>query len=119
MGFDIKALGLKYDPPINYLSALGQAPSSVKPGYFYPPQEVLQGLNETIHVRPLPLAGSFSTTGLSYIYNVPLLSSTLCSSGPAHSIGKKNTKKQNVVTGIFSDYLFKSQQNRNQYQKDN
>lgn len=70
MGFDIKALGLKYNPPINYLNALWQAPSSVKPGYFYPPQEVLQGLNETIYVRPLPLASSFSTTGLSYIYNV-------------------------------------------------
>lgn len=113
MGFDIKALGLKYNPPINYLSALGQAPSTVKPGYFYPPQEVLQGLNETIYVRSLPLAGSFSTTGLSYIYNVPLFSSTLCSSGPAQSIGK-TPKNKNVVTGIFSDYLFKSQQNRYQ-----
>lgn len=67
MGFDIKALDLKYSLPTNYLSTFGQISPSLKPEYYYPPQEFLQGLNETIYVRPLPLAGSFATTRLFYI----------------------------------------------------
>lgn len=37
----------------------------------YPPQELLQGLNGPICVRPLSLTGSFSTTSLSHLHTVP------------------------------------------------
>lgn len=91
MGFDIKALDLKYSLPINYLNAFGQISPSLKPEYYYYLlQEFLQRFNETIYVTPLPLAGSFFTTRLFLIHTVSsprefILSDILCSSSPAHS----------------------------------
>lgn len=51
-----------YSPPINYLSALGQVPSSIKPEYYYSQKDLFQGLNERIYVKVLPLEGTSSTT---------------------------------------------------------
>lgn len=71
MGFDTKDLVLKGSPPINHLRVLGQVSSSVTPEHYYPQQELLQGLNETKYVKPLRLAGSFSTSSLPHIHIVP------------------------------------------------